>query len=356
MTILSTAKITGVKQNPDSERNIKRIDKPKSGSGGSTHGFQVHFKRDGKTYQKFFSDSKYDGKEAAREQARIYRDKVEPYVPAKKNPREDNRNTNNKNKRNKTGVIGIHYRRRKRVDGSESFYVVAVASPAPLKQIKKEFLVGNRSVDEVIAEANRWRHGVLEERAHKAKEDKTAWRNALDDLIARGEKHLQHGERIRVFLCHSKGDKEYTQDLYNRLLALGCDPWLDEEKLLPGQEWEKEIPRAIRNSHVFLVCLSAGSVTKRGFIQKEIKLAINVAEEIPEGDIFIVPIKIQPCDAPDQLSKYQWLEVYNYGYSKLIESLARQAKRLKLLPLHDFEYQIKHSKKPANKPKRPGSQ
>jgi hypothetical protein len=177
-----------------------------------------------------------------------------------------------------------------------------------------------------MEEAIQWRKAVLEERIRKDRADKRAWRNALDDLIARGQKHLEHGERIRVFLCHSKGDKDFVKQLYTRLVTLGCDPWLDEEKLLPGQVWEREIPRAIRNSHVFLVCLSADSVTKRGFVQKEIRLALDVAERIPDGDIFIIPIKIEACEVPDTLAKYQWLQSYSDGYGKLIASLAQQAK------------------------------
>lgn len=326
-------------RNPDSERNIKRIDKPKSDSGGATHGFQVHFKRAGVTYQKFFSDSRFGGKDGARERAREYRDKAELHVPKKKvhRDRASQPSSNTRNKNNKSGIVGIHFQRDRKVDGSESIYVVAVASSAPLRQIKKHFRVGERPLHEVMDEAVRWREGVLEERTQREKSDKLAWRNALDDLISRGQKHLEHGERIRVFLCHSKGDKDFVKALHVRLSSLGCDPWLDEEKLLPGQVWEQEIPKAIRSSHVFLVCLSADSVTKRGFVQKEIRLALDVAERIPDGDIFIVPIKIQPCEVPDALAKYQWLQAYSDGYGKLIASLAMQAKRLRLLPLRDHE-------------------
>ena len=45
---------------------------------------------------------------------------------------------------------------------------------------------------------------------------------------------------LRVFLCHSSGDKPAVHDLYHRLLRNGIDPWLDEEKLLPGQDWQRE--------------------------------------------------------------------------------------------------------------------
>jgi len=48
--------------------------------------------------------------------------------------------------------------------------------------------------------------------------------------------------KLRVFLCHSSQDKPIVRELYQRLLAEGwIDPWLDEEKLLPGQDWGMEI-------------------------------------------------------------------------------------------------------------------
>jgi hypothetical protein len=47
--------------------------------------------------------------------------------------------------------------------------------------------------------------------------------------------------KLRVFLCHSSQDKPIVRELYQRLLAEGwIDPWLDEEKLLPGQNWDME--------------------------------------------------------------------------------------------------------------------
>ena len=140
-------------------------------------------------------------------------------------------------------------------------------------------------------------------------------------------------ERLNVFLCHSKGDKEFVRSLYERLASIGCDPWLDEIKLLPGQEWELEIPKAVRKSHVIVICLSKGAITKRGYIQKEIRLALDVADEVPEGEVIIIPLKIEPCDPPSRLSKYQWTEIYSDGYNKLINSLATQAKKLGVIAL-----------------------
>jgi len=72
---------------------------------------------------------------------------------------------------------------------------------------------------------------------------------------------------LRVFLCHATGDKPAVRKLYQRLCAEGIDAWLDEEKLLPGQDWRLEIPKAVRESDAVIVCLSRGSITKAGYVQ-----------------------------------------------------------------------------------------
>jgi len=95
--------------------------------------------------------------------------------------------------------------------------------------------------------------------------------------------------KLKVFLCHSKDDKFKVRKLYKRLTADGFDAWLDEEKLMPGQDWNLEIQKAVRNSDTVVVFLSNSSTTKEGYIQKEIRFALDIADEKPEGTIFLIP-------------------------------------------------------------------
>ncbi len=81
--------------------------------------------------------------------------------------------------------------------------------------------------------------------------------------------------KLKVFLCHSSGDKPAVRDLYKRLQADRFDPWLDEEDILPGHEWENEIRKAVRATEAIIVCLSQSSISKEGFVQKEISDALN---------------------------------------------------------------------------------
>lgn len=76
--------------------------------------------------------------------------------------------------------------------------------------------------------------------------------------------------KLRVFLCHASQDKPVVRELYKRLEAEGwIDPWLDEEKLLPGQDWDLEIEEAVEVSDAVIVCLSKNSVTKRVIFKKK---------------------------------------------------------------------------------------
>lgn len=135
--------------------------------------------------------------------------------------------------------------------------------------------------------------------------------------------------RLRVFLSHSSLDKPFVRTLYKKLVSEEFDAWLDEEKLLPGQDWNYEIESAMKASDAIIICLSNNSVSKAGYIQREIKRAIDLAQEQPEGEIFLIPARIENCNIPNQLMHLHSPEVFREaGYQKLIEALKVRANKL----------------------------
>lgn len=62
---------------------------------------------------------------------------------------------------------------------------------------------------------------------------------------------------------------------------------------LPGQNWDLEIGKAASKSDVVIVCLSAKSVSKEGYVQKEIRLALDMADQKPDETIFIIPARLE---------------------------------------------------------------
>jgi hypothetical protein len=142
------------------------------------------------------------------------------------------------------------------------------------------------------------------------------------------------GRQLRVFLCHATTDKPSVRVLWTRLREAGFDSWLDEENLLPGQEWEAAVKKAIRESDVVLVCLSRYAVSAAGFRHREIQSALNVAEEKPEGSVFIIPVKLEECPLPDRLKHLHCSNLVDRnGFDKLIQSLSECAHSKKLSPV-----------------------
>jgi hypothetical protein len=136
-------------------------------------------------------------------------------------------------------------------------------------------------------------------------------------------------KKLSVFLRHSTEDKARVRDLYNKLLNDGVDPWLDQEKLVGGTDWSLEINKAIRGAHAVIVCLSKASITKSGFVQKEIKRALDVADEQPEGAIFLIPLRLEDCDLPDRLRDKQQIDFFApQGYHRLLRALKQCADAL----------------------------
>jgi class 3 adenylate cyclase len=132
--------------------------------------------------------------------------------------------------------------------------------------------------------------------------------------------------KLRVFLCHSSGDKPAVRAICTRLREDGFQPWLDEEQLLPGQDWQLEIKKAVRSADAVVVCLSSSSVTKEGFLQREFRGILDVAGEKPEGAIFVIPVKLEKCDVPDRLERLHYVELFeNDGYNRLKLALETRA-------------------------------
>ncbi|MEL4897678.1 AAA-like domain-containing protein [Crocosphaera sp. Alani8] len=137
----------------------------------------------------------------------------------------------------------------------------------------------------------------------------------------------------QVFIAHANEDKPLVRELYQKLVSAGYKPWFDEEDLLPGQNWRDEIPKALKNSDLFIACLSSTSISKRGYIQKEFKMAMEMLAELPPGTIYFIPLKFDDCQIPDlkasqyglNLQDLHWLE---YGqpnsFEKLIKAIELQ--------------------------------
>jgi len=102
----------------------------------------------------------------------------------------------------------------------------------------------------------------------------------------------------KVFICYMHEDTLKARDLYRFLCEAGADPWLDKEKLQPGDLWQPEIEKAVRQAAAFVVLLRPG-FDDIGFRQQEIRWALEALGKHPPGRAFIIPYVVEPCNIPE---------------------------------------------------------
>jgi hypothetical protein len=133
-------------------------------------------------------------------------------------------------------------------------------------------------------------------------------------------------DMLKVFLNHASEDRALVLPYFEKLRALGHEPWIDK-KLLPGQNWDEEIQRAFFSSDVVLIFMTPRSVRKRGYVQREIHDALERLKSLLPGDIGVIPLMLEECEVPHQISRViQYIRLPN-EWHKVVESLVLAAKQ-----------------------------
>jgi formylglycine-generating enzyme required for sulfatase activity len=156
--------------------------------------------------------------------------------------------------------------------------------------------------------------------------------------------------KLKVFLCHASQDKPAVRELYNRLKSEPwIDPWLDEESLLPGQDFDLAIYKAMRDADAIVICLSKVSVTKEGYVNKEIRRALDAAQEKTEGAIYVIPLRLDECNPSfEALRKLHWVDYFTpNAHEKLIKGLRVRAEALKIEATEVFKTSVASAVAPA---------
>lgn len=154
---------------------------------------------------------------------------------------------------------------------------------------------------------------------------------------SKNKKRLEEniGNKLIPFISYSKIDIAHVREFAAKLKSEGwIDPWLDEEDILPGQVWQDRVTHGVSNSHAVIILLSNAGVLSEGYFHKEVKLALDTAAEKPEGTIFIIPIRLDVCNVPQMLQKYQYVDYFGGAeqkertYTNLIVSLKLRAEHV----------------------------
>lgn len=126
-----------------------------------------------------------------------------------------------------------------------------------------------------------------------------------------------------VYLSYHQADTERVKEIYSTLSAAGYRPWMAERDLLPGMAWQSSINEAIQRAGYFLAILSEVSVNDdSSFTQQEWRNAVKIAAELPAGQIYLIPVRLDDVSLPLSLSHIQAVDLFNNdGWDRLLQAM-----------------------------------
>jgi hypothetical protein len=68
------------------------------------------------------------------------------------------------------------------------------------------------------------------------------------------------------------------------------------------------VEKAVESSDVIAVFLSSKALDNSGYLHKEIRIALDAAERLPEGSIKVVPIRLDDHEVPRRLQHLHWID------------------------------------------------
>lgn len=108
-------------------------------------------------------------------------------------------------------------------------------------------------------------------------------------------------------------------------------PWMDVHDILPGQDWDYQILKALHLSTGFVFCLSNNSIGRlemKATLFKELETAKGKSLQFGPDGIFLIPLRFDDSKIPDIIGKYQAL-IWNQDKEKLVNGLREGLKQRK---------------------------
>jgi hypothetical protein len=155
----------------------------------------------------------------------------------------------------------------------------------------------------------------------------TAFGATQAGILARSDQMAKkhRGPNDLIFFSYASEDRDRVMSIHAYVDELGYNTWIDRINLVGGQDWDLEISTAIEQAAIGLVFLSNKSVEKTGYVNKEIKRILDKMDMMPEGKVFMIPIRLDDCPIPRRLSKWQVLDATNEKFEEQFVAAIRHA-------------------------------
>lgn len=129
----------------------------------------------------------------------------------------------------------------------------------------------------------------------------------------------------QIFVNYAREDERVANTVANSIKRVGYATWLDKESLFAGQTWKLSINEAIDQSDLFVALLSRNSVSKTGYVNAELRRALDRMILMPEGEVFVIPVRLDDCSMPfTVMREMQYVDLFptrKEGINRLLRAI-----------------------------------
>jgi hypothetical protein len=105
-----------------------------------------------------------------------------------------------------------------------------------------------------------------------------------------------------VFLSYSSASQPWVRKFTDALTASGVSAWFDAHEILPGERWQAQIEKALRQSRVLILVLTPESV-QRPWTFFELGAALADGKRI----VPVLSDDVDPADIPAVVRQFQFV-------------------------------------------------
>lgn len=134
-----------------------------------------------------------------------------------------------------------------------------------------------------------------------------------------------------AFVSYAREDQDKVDRLCEGLRARGVKPWLDRERIQPGEPWQVAIREAIVRGAFFIACFSKQYLARSedSFLKEELALGAEQVRSISSVRARFIPVRLDECEIPNEyaggdirLHSLQWVDLFadwNEGVRQMAE-------------------------------------
>jgi hypothetical protein len=115
-----------------------------------------------------------------------------------------------------------------------------------------------------------------------------------------------------------------VEQLGQKLLSAGIEPWQDKQNLRAGDNWDRLLVKIIEEFVDYVIVVQTPAMTSKdeGYFNKEIDTALNRQKKFSIGLRFILPIMLSDCNLLAHLHDFHAIPLdVTGGFEQLVDAI-----------------------------------